>query len=180
MPKVFPMHVISRRTLILDLLLQFNLARSRAQRSLWLTMLIYLVNILSDLQAILWHILFSNMWFIPHPRSATTAQEPILDRMAHSAAKVWVMLNLKVKRTFNQLPSYTAYWIIIPKSARHVSLWQLGVNSRYKRLHVRPQNIKFSCLVCVRAAIVITITLNDLLRPSLPFLKLIVVSTDNI
>jgi hypothetical protein len=71
--------------------------------------LIYLVNVLSNLQAIFWHILLSNVWFIPHPRSATTAQEPILDRMAHGAAKVWVMLNLKVKRSLNQLPSHTAY-----------------------------------------------------------------------
>jgi hypothetical protein len=37
--------------------------------------------------------------------------------MAHGAAKVWVMLNLKVKRPLNQLPSHTTYRIIIPKPA---------------------------------------------------------------
>jgi hypothetical protein len=44
--------------------------------------------------------------------------------MAHSAAKVWVMLNLKVKRPLNQLPSHTAYWIIVTKPALGHRFWQ--------------------------------------------------------
>jgi hypothetical protein len=89
------MHIVCRRTFILDLLHWLN----HASREV---LAFCLVCIFSDLEAIivpkhLWHTWdFGNVRLITHPSYATTSQKAILNRMAHRASEVGVMLNLKI------------------------------------------------------------------------------------
>jgi hypothetical protein len=89
----------------------------------------WLVNVLGDLQTVLRNILIANVRFVPHPSNATPTKEPILNAMLHGCAEVWVMLNLKVQRAFDQLRGTLPTGSLSP-NRRETSPLAIGVNSR--------------------------------------------------
>jgi hypothetical protein len=121
MPEIFPMNVVGRGALVLDLLLRLDLSRSRVG----LHSFFGLVNVLGNLQPVLGDFLIANVRFVPHPSNAAPTKEPILDAMLHCCAEVGVMLNLKVQRPFDQLGGNPAHRVVVTKPAGYVCLWQV-------------------------------------------------------
>ena len=186
MAEISPVHVIRGCTLILYFFLRLGLAcrvvltfgLRRAVGRLAFGCLI--LDILRNLQPVLWNAQLPDMRLVAHPCSPAATEKPVLDRVLHGRPKVGIVLNLKVQCALNQLAGHAANRIIVTKPALRDRFGQLGIDRGNQRLDVAPQDVEFSGFVRVLAAVVVAVAFNNLRTARFPLFEFVVVLADDV